>query len=166
MKAGAGRYGERGMNSIIVKKNGVKPRRSFFLLMRKPRAISLIRIFATAGVPFNFTHHGHDHDIHEIASSCPAQMGVAKSHDRTIRIVITGTPVPTPGVGIRAELYHTKGQGSAGKSMAMASGANKRINIGGKVGCFACLIGNRFPAGKSHSQDNDVYAYWSKPAHL
>ena len=71
-----------------------------------------------------------------------AEMRMAETHDRTVIIMISGTPfialLKIMGIGLRAGLDHTERHTRPRIGMAVSTGPDKRIHIFAKI--FDILI--------------------------
>ncbi len=107
------------------------------------RAIAGFGLALVAGHQLHFAHARNQQDIHHVGAAGAAQVGVAKTHDGRVGVVVTGAPVPALVVGVRAELDGTEGHSRSGKGMTVAAGADKDVDVLGHVtgGCLRASAG-------------------------
>ena len=122
-------------NLIIIQYDRIIPRFGNFIFMRKTRTITRARIFACARLKFYRTSRRHHQDIEQFATTTATQMGMTKTHDTIVGIMVSGTPVPAFIVGIRTELNHSKWNCGSREGMTMTGSSDHWIDIASQRRC-------------------------------
>lgn len=82
---------------------------------------------------FNRSGSGHEGDIAVVGHAGAAEVGMAEAEDGIIGVMVAAAAVPVVFAGIGRELYHAKGQGGAGKSVAVTAGADEGVDVADEV---------------------------------
>jgi hypothetical protein len=75
----------------------------------------------------------HQEDIAVVRDTCAAKVRVTKTVGDIVGIVVTGAAIPASQTRIGTELDHPERHRSAGKGVAVAGSADKRIDITGQI---------------------------------
>ncbi len=126
------------VDACVLEQNGVVAGLGSFIVVRKTRAIAGLRIFPRAGHQLDLAGARHDENVEQVAAAGSAEVGVGKTHDGSVAAVVTGAPVPTVVIGVRAELDCAERDSGARKAMAVATGADDDVHVAGHVVAILC----------------------------
>ena len=126
--AGALGGGEFGAHLWIFQEHGVVAGLGDLIVVREARTVALVRLFAGTRLEFDGACAGHDEEVEQIAAAGAAQVGVAEAHDGGVGDVVAGAPVPAVVEGIGAELEGGERNAGSGEAVAVAAGADARID--------------------------------------
>lgn len=116
--------------------------------MRKARPVPSLGVLARAWDSFHGSGASHDEEVEHIADPGPAEVRVAKTHDRTVRIVISRAPVPPLIEGIGTQLNHSERDCSSWVAVPVATSTDLRLDKLRDVarlvpGCCTCPLRSR-----------------------
>ncbi len=160
MQAGAQRGGQLGKNVVIGQAHSViaRPRllrgpvvtrpitvsRSRLAVRRKLgrgtrhaivlRMVVLLRQAAATRLQQHRPLRRHQQHIKHVANARATEMGVRKTHDRAVALVIARTGIPSAVMRIGAELHHAKRQRRPRIRVAMPAGAGEYVDVAGPPG--------------------------------
>src|SRR5271166_3208720 len=97
--------------------------------MAETRSISFPGILPSPRNELGGTCAGHEKKIEHVGGARAAQVGMTESHDRTVRVVIPRTPVPSVVEGIGAELNHPEGNRGSRVGVPVAACANGNLHV-------------------------------------
>ena len=132
--------GQLGIDIVIVQCYAIVAGCSCFGFVAESRPVSILRFVRRAGVQLQFPGSGHNQKIPQVGMARTTEMGMAESYYGGVVVLITGTvtvhgacifPIYgiRDGIGVRAELYHTKRDGRTGKYMPHFLSADHGIHI-------------------------------------
>ena len=150
-----------GADAVIGQVDGIVARGSDLILMGIPAPIPLFGCIGGARVQPDLPRKRHQQDVSEVRMPRPAEMPVAETDDGRIVMAVACAMVIDPGlvpaghvmgnrVGVRAELDASEGNAGAGEGMPPAGGADKRINVTGRL-AVECHGGGQDQNGEQES---------------
>ncbi len=97
--------------------------------VRETGPVSASRIFTSTRLGPDSPCTWHHKDIEHVTNTRSTQMGVAKSHDRIVRVVVSGTPVPSLVIRVRAELHHAVRDSGPWITVPMTASTDTDVDI-------------------------------------
>ena len=78
--------------------------------------------------------------ISVVGTACAAEMRLREAVEACVGAMITRTGIPAMYAGVGARLYHAVGYDGAGKSVAVATCADKGVDRCGVISCLGWAL--------------------------
>ena len=138
--AAAGGGGELAADAVVVEEDGVVARLGMLRLVAEALAIATVGVVGGTGVEARLTRVGHDEEVAEVAVARAAEVGVGKTYDAAVAVLVAGAvvvyaglvdpiDVVRDGVGVGTQLDEAVGVAGPREGVAHAVGAYHRVDV-------------------------------------
>ncbi len=140
MDSDSGGSGQTGLHTVIGQRHLVVTRRGFLSVVRETAAVAAVWVVACAGIQFQGSGGRHQQDVAQIRVPRAAEVRVAESDDRRIRVAVAGAifidtwlvfpvHVVRDCVRVWAKLNPTERHARPGESVSHPVGSYEWIDI-------------------------------------
>ena len=127
--------GELGADAVVAQRHRVIAGLHHFAVVRETRAIAAAGFGRVAGFQPHLTGDRHHQHVAQVRMAGTGEMRVRETHDAGVAVPVAGGPLV--GVlevrhrGVGRELDHAERHRGAGEGVAIAAGADARVDIAG-----------------------------------
>lgn len=110
-----------GVQPVVLQEHGIITRSGLFLSMAECRSIGFL-------VETDGPAHGLDKDVTVVGHPGATEVGVRKTIDAIVAVMVSAATVPSFQTGVRTELHHSEWACRTGKGVSVASGTDERVD--------------------------------------